>query len=117
MDAITAVVTGLLTAGFLAVGAMKLAGAPRLRQTRDHLGVSASAWRTIGVLEIVGALGAAIGLAVRPLGFAATAGLVLLGAGAIASHVRAGDPPAETAPAGTALLLAAAALALQAATA
>jgi len=117
MDAITAVVTGLLTAGFLAVGAMKVAGVARSLEVRDHLGVSASAWRAIGMLEIAGALGAAVGLAIRPLGFAAAGGLALLGLGAIASHVRASDPPAEAAPASVATLLAAAALALQAATA
>jgi hypothetical protein len=71
----------------------------------------------IGALEVAGAGGAVLGLAVRPLGLAATGGLVLVGVGAIATHLRAGDPPSEAAPAGVALLLASAALALQAATA
>jgi hypothetical protein len=117
MDVFTAVVTGLLTAGFLAAGGMKLAGLTQSLEVRDHLGVPASSWRAIGALEIAGAVGAAVGLAVRPLGFAATGGLVLLGIGAIATHVRAEDPASEAAPAGLALLLAAAALTLQAATA
>jgi hypothetical protein len=117
MDVITAVVTGLLTAGFLAAGGAKLAGLPPSLEVRDRLGIPASSWRVIGVLEIAGAVGAAVGLAVRPLGLAATGGLVLVGLGAIATHVRAGDPTSEAAPAGIALLLAAAALALQVATA
>jgi hypothetical protein len=117
MDVITAVTTGLLSAGFLAAGATKLAGLPQSLEIRDRLGVPARSWQAIGVLEIAGAGGAALGLAVRPLGLAATAGLVLLGSGAIATHLRAGDPPSEAVPAGIALLLAAAALTLQAATA
>jgi uncharacterized membrane protein YphA (DoxX/SURF4 family) len=117
MDVVTAVVTGLLTAGFLAAGLMKLAGVAQSLEARDRFGISASSWRVIGVLEIAGGVGAAVGLAVRPLGLAATTGLVLVGLGAIATHVRVKDPASEAAPAGIALLLAAAALALQAATA
>ncbi|MEA2347543.1 MAG: hypothetical protein QOG62_1330 [Thermoleophilaceae bacterium] len=117
MNLITAVITGLLTAGFLATGGMKLAGLPQSLEVRDHLGIPASSWLAIGALEVAGAVGAAVGLAVRPLGLAATGGLVLLAIGAVATHVRAKDPASEAAPAGVALLLAAAALALQMATA
>jgi hypothetical protein len=117
MEAMTAVVTGLLAAGFLAAGAMKLAGAQPSLEIRDHLGVTARSWRSIGALGVAGAAGAALGLALRPLGLAATGGPVLLAPGAIGTHLRAGDPPSEAAPAGLALTLAAAALALQAATA
>jgi hypothetical protein len=117
MDATTAVVTGLLAALFLAAGAPKIAALPKSLEIRDHLGVPAGSWRLIGALEIAGAVGAAIGLAVRPLGLAATGGLVLVAGGAIVTHLRAGDPPSEAAPAGVALVFAAAALALQAATA
>jgi hypothetical protein len=116
MNAVTAVVTGLLTAGFLVVGATKLKGVPQSLEIRDHLGVPAGAWRAIGALEVAGAVGAAVGLAIRPLGLAATGGLVLLGLGAIATHVRAGDAPSKAAPAAIAMVLAGAVLALQAAT-
>jgi DoxX-like family len=117
MTPITAVVTAFLAAMFMATGAAKLAGLPRLVATRDRLGVTARSWLSIGALEIAGAAGALLGLAVRPLGLAATGGLVLVAAGAIAAHVRAGDEPLEAAPAGVALTLASAALALQAVTA
>src|SRR5256885_7565037 len=117
MDATTSVVTGLLAALFLAVGATKLAGLPQSLEIRDHLGVTARSGRSIGALEIAGASGAALGLALRPLGLAATGGLVLLAIGAIATHRRVGDAPSEAAPAAIALVLSAAALALQAATA
>jgi hypothetical protein len=117
MDAVTVVVTGLLAALFLPTGAMKLAGVAQSLQMRDELGLPARSWAMIGALEVAGAAGALLGLAVRELGIAATGGLVLLSVGAIATHVRHGDPPAKALPAAVALLLAAGALALQAATA
>jgi hypothetical protein len=117
MNTATAIVTGLLAVLFLSAAAMKLAGVAQSFEIRDHLGVAAPVWRLIGMLELAGAAGALVGLAVRVLGVAATGGLVLLSVGALASHVRAGDPPAAVVPAGLALLLAAAALTLQAATA
>jgi uncharacterized membrane protein YphA (DoxX/SURF4 family) len=117
MDAATVVVTGLLAALFLSTGAMKLAGVAQSLEMRDQLGLPARTWVLIGALEVAGAGGALLGLAVRELGVAATGGLVLLSVGAIATHVRAGDPPAKAVPAAFALLLAAGALALQAATA
>jgi uncharacterized membrane protein YphA (DoxX/SURF4 family) len=117
MDIATAVVSGLLAALFLSSAGMKLASRPQSVEIRDHLGVAPAQWRLIGLLELAGAAGAVIGLAVRPLGVAATGGLVLVALGAITTHLRAGDPPDAVAPAGTALLLAGGALALQLATA
>jgi len=117
MDIATAIVTGLLAAFFLFAAWMKLAGVPQSLEIRDRLGIEPAQWRLIGLLEIAGAVGVAVGLAVRELGVAAGAGLVLVSLGAIASHVRAQDPPSEAGPAVFALVLAAAALALQLATA
>ena len=117
MDTATIVVTGLLATLFLSAAGMKLAGVPQSLEIRDHLGVAPAQWRLIGVLELAGAVGAAVGLAVRGLGVAATGGLVLVSLGAIATHIRAGDPPEAAGPAGLALVLAAGALALQLATA
>jgi hypothetical protein len=56
MEAMTALVTGLLAAGFLAVGATKLAGGQPSLEIRDNLGVMARAWRSIGALEVADAL-------------------------------------------------------------
>jgi len=117
MDTATIVVTGLLAALFLSAAAPKLAGAQQSLQIRDHLGVAPGQWRLIGFLELAGATGAAVGLALRGLGVAATGGLVLVSLGAIATHIRAGDPPSAAGPAGVAFVLAAGALALQLATA
>ena len=117
MAPLTAAVTGLLAVLFAGIGAAKLAGLPHLIETRDRLGVAAGSWRSIGALEIAGAAGALAGLALRPLGLAATGGLVLVALGAIVAHARAGDPPAKALNAAVALLLAGVALALQAATA
>jgi hypothetical protein len=46
-------------------------------------------WRTIGVLEWLGAAGVAIGLAYRPLGLLAAIGLSALLAGAMTTRMRA----------------------------
>src|SRR5437870_3194924 len=117
MDTATPVVTGLLAALFLSAAAMKLAGVAQSLEARDHFAIAPARWRLIGVLELAGASGAALGLAIRPLGVAATGGLVLVSLGAITTHMRAGDPPGAALPAGVALALAAGALALQLATA
>ena len=117
MNTATVVLTGLLAALFLLSAAMKLAGVAQSLEMRDHLAVAVPAWRLIGALELAGAVGALLGLAVRALGVAAISGLVLLSVGAIAAHARAGDRPTAAAPAGFALLLAGAALMLQVATA
>jgi DMSO/TMAO reductase YedYZ heme-binding membrane subunit len=47
MTPMTAVVTALLAALFAATGAAKLAGLPRLVETRDRLGVTARSWLSI----------------------------------------------------------------------
>ncbi|MFF4033547.1 DoxX family protein [Streptomyces sviceus] len=54
-------------------------------------GFSVAAYRRIGVLQLAGVAGVALGLA--------GAGLLLLLAGAVVVHVRRGDPVAELAPA------------------
>ena len=86
-------------------------------ETRDRLGFQPGAYRMIGVCEVAGAVGALVGLAVRPLGIAALAGLVLVAIGACAAQVRLHTPPSEARIAVLALVLAVAALALQIATA
>ena len=59
--------------------------------------------------------GGLMGLSVAWLGVVAAAGLALLGVGAIATHLRAGDGAVQVAPAILALLLTAATLTLYAA--
>lgn len=108
MSIATVIVTIVLAALFAFSSAIKLFGVPRSLAIRDHLGVSPTLWRVIGLLELAGVVGVLAGLAWAPIGVAAALGLALLAAGAIASHVRASDGFADTAPAVIALVLAAA---------
>jgi uncharacterized membrane protein YphA (DoxX/SURF4 family) len=111
----TVVVTVLLAVLFLATAAGKLVGHPASLAARDHLEIPAVRWKQIGILEVAGAAGVLLGLALRPLGVAAASGLVLLSIGAIVTHRRAGDKAVAAPPALMALALAAATLVLQAA--
>jgi hypothetical protein len=105
----TSVVTVLTVVLFAFAGSIKLAGLSQSLAIRDHLGIAPDAWRTIGLLELSGAAGLLLGLVVwSPLGIAAAAGLMLVGAGAVTAHRRVGD---GAAPIGTAALAATLALA------
>jgi uncharacterized membrane protein YphA (DoxX/SURF4 family) len=114
MTVVTAVIASLTALLFLAAGGGKVAGQTQSLATRDHLEIPAATWQRIGLLELAGASGVLIGLAFRPLGVAAAAGLALVSLGAIVTHVRAGDPPADMAPAVVALILSGGTLVLQA---
>lgn len=109
----TTTISILLALLFAATAAGKLTGHTASLAIRDHLGVPAVRWQQIGALELAGVAGVLLGLAARPLGIAAAAGLALLSLGAIATHLRAGDKPAAAAPAVLALALAIATAALQ----
>jgi len=117
MTVLTVVVTVLTALLFLGAAWVKFTGEEHAMQTRDRLGFQPGAYRMIGVLEVAGALGALVGLAVRPLGIAALAGLVLVAIGACAAQVRLHNPPSEARLAVLALVLSVSALALQIATA
>lgn len=105
----TSIVIALTVALFAFAGTIKLAGLSQSLAIRDHLGIAPDAWRTIGLLELAGAAGLLLGLAVwTPVGIAAAAGLVLVGAGAVTAHRRVGD---GSAPIGTAAVAAALSLA------
>jgi hypothetical protein len=116
VDTATTIVTSLLSVFFLTAGGTKLAGAGPSVEMRDHLGIPPRQRVGIGALEVAGAGGAAVGLALRPLGIAAATGLVFLSVGAIATHLRAEDPVVDALPAAVALALASAAVVLQAVT-
>ena len=99
MSTATVVVTICLAAMFLFSGSIKVFGVQQSLAIRDHLGISPTLWRVIGLLELAGVAGVLAGLAWRPIGVCAAVGLVLLAIGAVVSHVRASDSVAETAPA------------------
>jgi uncharacterized membrane protein YphA (DoxX/SURF4 family) len=96
---LTIVLAVVLAVSVLGAGVAKLAGAPAMRQSADHLGFTWPAYRRIGALEIAGALGVLAGLAVPLLGVLAAACLALLLVLAVATHLRRGDGPAVAAPA------------------
>jgi peptidoglycan/LPS O-acetylase OafA/YrhL len=117
VSVLTALLTLLTAALFLAAAWVKFAEQEHAMRTRDRLAISRRTYRLIGAGEVAGALGAIVGLWLRPLGIAALAGLVLVALGACAAQVRLRNPPSEARPAVLALVLSAAALALQLATA
>src|SRR5919204_3939719 len=95
----TVVVTVGLALLFTFSSAIKLLGVRQSLEIRDHLGVTPTLWRVIGVLELAGVVGVLAGLAWAPIGVAAAIGLALLSVGAVAFHLRASDGFAKTAPA------------------
>lgn len=88
-----------LGGAFAALGAAKVARTPAMVVRAGHVGFSVESYRLIGVAELAGGLGIVLGLVFAPLGYAAGAGLVTLMAGALLTHARRGDGPAEIAPA------------------
>ena len=95
---VLAVVTGL---GFLAAGGAKLAGAPPMEEAREHLGFASGMWKTIGGLEVLGAIGLVVGLHedLPVIGVLAAAGLVAQTIGATYYHQKAGDSIPQWLPA------------------
>jgi hypothetical protein len=108
----TAAVSIALALLFLAAAAGKLTR--RTEAMAVHLGIPVRRWRAIGVLELAGAVGVLVGIGVEALGLAAAIGLALTSLGAIATHIKVGDPPKALAGAVAGLLLSSAVVALQA---
>lgn len=89
---IVAVVTAAL---FAFAGLGKVASVKMSLEQRDALSVTPGLWRTIGVLELLGALGvggALLGIIPPWLGEAAAGGFILLILGAIATRIREKSP-------------------------
>ncbi|WP_436498853.1 DoxX family protein [Actinokineospora sp. HUAS TT18] len=84
---------------FAGLGLAKLFAVPPMRVLAAKAGFSVDAYRRIGVLEVAAAAGVALGPAVPLLGGLASAGLLLLLAGALVVHLRRGGGPREVAPA------------------
>jgi hypothetical protein len=95
----TTVLAGVLVVAFGLLGSAKLAAVPAMRGRAEHVGHSVGAYRGIGVLELLAALGILVGAVLPVIGIAAATGLVLLLAGAVVTHLRNGDGFRELAPA------------------
>jgi DoxX-like protein len=113
----TIVLSVLLALAVFGAGGTKLAGTRRMREGAAHAHFPYPAWRGIGALEVAGGAGLLVGLAYAPLGIAAAIGLVLLMIGAVATHLRVGDPVTLALPALAHALVAAAVLVLRIASA
>ncbi|MFF0428390.1 DoxX family protein [Streptomyces sp. NPDC004520] len=96
---------------FGALGVLKTLALPKARELAAETGFSVAAYRRIGVLQLAGVAGVALGPAMPPLGGLAGAGLLLLLAGAAVVHLRKGDPVAKLAPAALCAVLVASYLA------
>jgi hypothetical protein len=101
-----------LAAVFAALGAAKLLAVPAMQGRAAHVGFSVNAYRRIGALELTGAVGLVVGVAVPGLRTATGIGLLLLLLGAITAHLRAGDGVKDAAPAVLLVILVAAVVAL-----
>lgn len=93
------VLSVVLAAVFAMLGTAKLLAVPAMRTRAAHVGFTVAAYRRIGILEVAGALGLLVGVAVPDLRAAAAAGLLLLLGGAVIAHLRAGGGIKGAAPA------------------
>jgi DoxX-like family len=116
MSTAAAILAVLLAAEFTFLGAAKILALAPMRHLAAEIGYSVQAYRRIGVLEVSGAGGLLIGLAVPAIGGVAGLGLLLLLGGAVATHLRRGDSPRKYTPAVISGLLVAAYLAVHLAT-
>jgi hypothetical protein len=90
---------------FTVFGVAKILALAPMRELAAKSGFSTAAYRRIGVLEVAGAAGVALGLAVPLLGGLAAAGLLILLAGALATHVRNRNEVRALVPAAVCTLL------------
>jgi DoxX-like family len=90
---------GVVAVFFTGLGTAKMLAVPAMRQRAAHVGMSTTAYRRIGALEVAGAAGVLVGLAEPRIGALAGSGLLALLGGALIAHRRAGDNLKEAAPA------------------
>ena len=95
----TSILAGLLVVAFAALGSAKIAAVPAMRTRAERVGFSVSAYRRIGVLEILAVLGLLVGALVPVIGALAAGGLLMLLGGAVVVHLRSGDGAREVVPA------------------
>ena len=76
---------------FALLGMAKMLALGPAPKMAAHAGFSTTGYRVIGSLELAGAVGVTLGPVVPLFGALAATGLLLLLAGAVATHVRNGD--------------------------
>ena len=100
------IVAGLLALAALASAVGKLKKTPDVVKTLTSVGVTPQQIPLLAGLEILGALGLAVGIWSKPLAVAASIGFVAYFLGAVASHVRAKGKFSELIAPGALMLLA-----------
>lgn len=91
----------VLCVAFTGAGFAKITNQPVMIKARDHLGLSADAYRAVGLAELAGALGVILGVLdiFVWVGFFSASGLILLMIGAVLYHLRVDDEAIELIPA------------------
>ena len=102
---VSIVLAALTVVVFVAAGAAKILAVPPMQAAAAHAGFSVDAYRRIGVLEVAGAAGVLVGGIYPLIGGLASVGLLMLLAGAVATHLRNHDRPRQVAPAVVCVLL------------
>ena len=95
----------LIAVAFAVLGTSKIRAVPSMQARAAHVGFSVGTYRRIGALEVAGAAGILLGLAIPQLGVLAATCLLLLMIGAVGAHLRQHDGPTVMAPALVAILL------------
>jgi hypothetical protein len=89
---VACVIGTVLLAVALIVSAVRMLNrSPRFVEMLDEAGVPLSWFPPLAVLELAGAAGMLVGLAVEALGVAASTGVLLFFLGAMGAHIRAKD--------------------------
>ena len=87
---VLSVVLGLV---FVSAGLNKFSSSELAEVAPDHLGITRGTYRIVGVLELLGVVGLVLGVVgIEILGGLAALCLGLLMIGAVALHIKAGDP-------------------------
>jgi uncharacterized membrane protein YphA (DoxX/SURF4 family) len=97
---ITTATATVLATGFTTLGAAKITKRPTMQTRAEHVGFNAKSYQLIGAAEVAGAAGVLVGLAYRPVGYAAATGLLGLLGGAGLAHARHGGDLPDLLPAG-----------------
>ncbi|MEU9992829.1 DoxX family protein [Streptomyces sp. NPDC048045] len=88
---LSATLAGLIVLIFALLGVAKIMALGPMPGLAAHAGFTITAYRVIGVLELVGAVGVALGPVLPLFGGLAGVGLLMLLAGAVTTHMRRGD--------------------------
>ena len=102
---VTTVLAGLLIVQAVLLGGAKVLRLAPMQERAAHVGFTTGAYARIGGLELLAAVGLAIGLFFPLVGILAASGLLILLVGALVAHLRAGDSPSELIPAGIVALV------------